>query len=182
MELLFADTGEIIGKQVWKRHHELVFTHHIWDIYGMYVWSNKWLYKSGVTWLGPSSNMWRGSIAPQHHQGMLGGISCESYNPTQFRPHFCRGNSGHKESACNAGFDSWLRKISCRKKWQPNPNSCLGNPMDRGPGELQSNGLQRVGHDWEIASDSTGKEFNPTRPLSTSGTSHKSSFGPCTSD
>ena len=26
--------------------------------------------------------------------------------------------------------------------------SCLENPMDRGPGGLQSTGLQRVGHNW----------------------------------
>ena len=29
----------------------------------------------------------------------------------------------------------------------PLPCSCLENPMDRGPGGLQSIGLKRVGHD-----------------------------------
>ena len=29
----------------------------------------------------------------------------------------------------------------------PHPNSCLGNPMNRGAGELPPTGLQRVGHD-----------------------------------
>ena len=29
------------------------------------------------------------------------------------------------------GFDSWVRKIPWRRKWQPLQNSCLENPMDR---------------------------------------------------
>ena len=28
------------------------------------------------------------------------------------------------------GFDSWIKKVRWRKKWQPAP-FCLGNPMDR---------------------------------------------------
>ena len=28
-------------------------------------------------------------------------------------------------------FNPWVRKIPWRKKWQPTPVSCLGNPMDR---------------------------------------------------
>ena len=30
------------------------------------------------------------------------------------------------------GFDPWVRKIPWKRKWQPTPYSCLGNPMDRG--------------------------------------------------
>ena len=44
------------------------------------------------------------------------------------------GSDG-KVSACNRGdpgFDSWVRKIPWRRKWQPTPLSCLGNPMNRG--------------------------------------------------
>ena len=40
-----------------------------------------------------------------------------------------------KESACQCRrceFDPWVRKIPWRRKWQPTPYSCLGNPMDRG--------------------------------------------------
>ena len=29
-------------------------------------------------------------------------------------------------------LDSWVGKISWRRKWQPTPVFCLGNPMDRG--------------------------------------------------
>ena len=38
-----------------------------------------------------------------------------------------------KESACQSrrpGFDPWVRKIPWRRKWQPTPVSCLGNPID----------------------------------------------------
>ena len=41
-----------------------------------------------------------------------------------------------------------LRKIPWRRARQPTQYSCLENPMDRGIGELQSTGSQRVGHDW----------------------------------
>ena len=41
-----------------------------------------------------------------------------------------------QESTCNAGkrfgFDPWTRKIPWRRAWQPTPDSCLENPMDRG--------------------------------------------------
>ena len=30
------------------------------------------------------------------------------------------------------GFNLWVWKIPWRRKWQPTPLSCLGNPMDRG--------------------------------------------------
>ena len=56
-----------------------------------------------------------------------------------------------KNSACQCrtrGFDPWSRQIPGRRKWQPTPLSCLGNPMDRGAWRTtQSMGLQRVGHD-----------------------------------
>ena len=40
-----------------------------------------------------------------------------------------------KESACQwkrHGLDPWVRKISCRRGWNPLQYSCLENPMDRG--------------------------------------------------
>ena len=40
-----------------------------------------------------------------------------------------------KESICQCrrlGFNPWVGKIPWRRKWQPTPNSCLGNPMDGG--------------------------------------------------
>ena len=49
-------------------------------------------------------------------------------------PQWCNG----KESACQCrrlkrhGFDSWVRKIPWRRKWQPIPDSCLQNSRDRG--------------------------------------------------
>ena len=59
------------------------------------------------------------------------------------------GGSDGKESTCNAG-DLGLIPGSERSPAEGNGNplqySCLGNPMDRGPGGLQSMGLQRVRH------------------------------------
>ena len=49
-------------------------------------------------------------------------------------------------------FDPWARKILWSRKWQPTPgfffffplqDSCLGKPMDRGPGTLQFTGSQK---------------------------------------
>ena len=40
-----------------------------------------------------------------------------------------------KKSTCQCRrreFDPWVGKIPWRRKWQPTPVSCLGNPMDRG--------------------------------------------------
>ena len=39
------------------------------------------------------------------------------------------------------GFDPWVRKFPWKREWQPNPVSL--------PGELQSMGARRVGHDGE---------------------------------
>ena len=70
--------------------------------------------------------------------GFLGGSSGEE--PTCQR-------RGHKR----CGFDPWVGKIACRRKWQ----SIFGNPISilaweiswiEDPGGLQSIGLQRVGH------------------------------------
>ena len=56
------------------------------------------------------------------------------------------GGSVVKNSACQCrtrGFDPWSRQIPGRRKWQPTPLSCLGNPMDRGAWwTTQSMGLQ----------------------------------------
>ena len=63
------------------------------------------------------------------------------------------GGSAGKESACNAGDTGDVVSIpgSGRSPGGGNGNShqysCLQNPKDRGPGWLQSMGLQRVGHD-----------------------------------
>ena len=45
------------------------------------------------------------------------------------------------------GFNPWIGKIPWRRKWQPTPTFLPEKCHDRGPGGLQSNGLQRVGHD-----------------------------------
>ena len=61
------------------------------------------------------------------------------------------GSSNDKESACNEG-DMGSIAGSARSSGEGNGYqlhySCLGNPMDRGPGGLQPLGLQRVRHDW----------------------------------
>ena len=60
------------------------------------------------------------------------------------------GSSDDKESACNEG-DMGSIAGSARSSGEGNGYqlhySCLGNPMDRGPGGLQPLGLQRVRHD-----------------------------------
>ena len=46
-------------------------------------------------------------------------------------PWWLRG----KESACECrrhGFDPWVGKIPCRRKWHPLQYFCLGSPMDTG--------------------------------------------------
>ena len=61
------------------------------------------------------------------------------------------GGSDGKESACNAEHLGSIL-VSGRSSGEGNGNllqyPCLNNPMDRGPGGLQSMGSQRVGHDW----------------------------------
>ena len=49
-----------------------------------------------------------------------------------------RWHSG-KESACKCGrhkrcgFNPWIRKTPWSRKWNPTPDSCLENSIDRGP-------------------------------------------------
>ena len=55
-----------------------------------------------------------------------------------------------QEPACQCrrwGFDPRVGKIAWRKKWQPTPYSCLGNPLDRGAWQVLLMGSQRVIHD-----------------------------------
>ena len=55
-----------------------------------------------------------------------------------------------KNSVANAGDSRdaalilWLGRSSGEGNGNPLQNSCLGNPMDKEPGGLQSVGLQRV--------------------------------------
>ena len=44
------------------------------------------------------------------------------------------GGASGKEPNCQrrCGFNPWVGKIPWRRKWQPTPQSCLENPMDRG--------------------------------------------------
>ena len=59
------------------------------------------------------------------------------------------GDSEGKDSACQCRrlrFHPWVGKMPWRK--QPIQYSCLGNPMFRRAGGLQSMRLQRAGHDW----------------------------------
>ena len=55
-----------------------------------------------------------------------------------------------KESACSAGEEGSVGKISWRRKWQHTPvfffslqNSCLGNPMDRAAWEATVHGFTK---------------------------------------
>ena len=63
---------------------------------------------------------------------------------------YSSGASG-KEPACQCrrcerhGFDSWVRKIPWRRKWQPTPVFLPGEWTEE-PGRQQSMGSQTVGH------------------------------------
>ena len=67
------------------------------------------------------------------------------------RKGFPSGNG--KESTCQCrrlkrhGFDSWVRKIPWRRKWQPIPILAWKIPWTEESGKLQSLGSQRVRHD-----------------------------------
>ena len=82
------------------------------------------------------------SIQQRHHFANKGPYS-QSYN-------FSSSGSDGKASAYNAG-DLGSIPGSGRSPGEGNGNplqySCLENPMDRGPGRLQSTGSQRVRHD-----------------------------------
>ena len=41
------------------------------------------------------------------------------------------------------GFDPWVVKMPWRRKWQPTPGSCLGNPMDSGAWWATVHGLAK---------------------------------------
>ena len=46
------------------------------------------------------------------------------------------------------GFDPWVRKIPCRRKWQPTWYSCLGNPIGGGAWWPVVLGIAKSWHDW----------------------------------
>ena len=76
---------------------------------------------------------------------------------------FPSGASG-KESACQCRrhkrrrFDPWVRKILCRKKWQPTPVFLSGKiPRTEKPGGLQSMGLQKESHTTEATEHALGR-------------------------
>ena len=53
-------------------------------------------------------------------------------------------NAGDKKY----GFDPWVRKISCRRAWQPTPVFLPGEmPWTEEPGRLQPIESHRAGHD-----------------------------------
>ena len=63
-----------------------------------------------------------------------------------------------KESVCQCrrlkrwGFNSWVRKIPRRRKWQPTPVLLLGKPHgQRNLVGYSPWGRERVGHDWARA-------------------------------
>ena len=60
-----------------------------------------------------------------------------------------RWQSG-KEATCQCrrcGFNPWVQEDALERKWQPAPVLYGRIPWTEEPGELQSMGLQRVGHD-----------------------------------
>jgi hypothetical protein len=72
--------------------------------------------------------------------------SCHSHSVPALFPNSAPtpcfpGDTVVKEPTCQGrrcGFNPWVGKIHWRRKWQPIPGSCLGNPM----------GSQRIWHNW----------------------------------
>ena len=64
------------------------------------------------------------------------------------------GSSDDKESACNAGDLGLI--IPWRREWQPIPLFFPENSMDGGVWGATVHGLQRVGHDWVINTNTRG--------------------------
>ena len=64
------------------------------------------------------------------------------------------GSTSGKEPAShcrrhkNCGFYPWVRKIPWRRTWQPTPVFLRGKSHGQRSPEGNSQGLQRVGHDW----------------------------------
>ena len=60
-------------------------------------------------------------------------------------------DSNGKASVCQRRgywFSPWVRKVPCRKRWQPTPNILAWKiPWTEEPGGLQSMGSQRMGHE-----------------------------------
>ena len=87
---------------------------------------------------------------PQH-SNFLWEVKIEVVSRTSIMWGFSGGPSG-KEPACQCrgykrhGFDPWVRKILCRRAWQPTPVFFLENPMDRGA-QATVIGSQGVRHD-----------------------------------
>ena len=60
-------------------------------------------------------------------------------------------SSFSEETSCECrghGFHPWVGKIPWRRKCQPTPVFCLGNPMDRGAWQAVVHGVARVVHDF----------------------------------
>ena len=51
------------------------------------------------------------------------------------------GNSNGKQPACNV--EPWVRKIPCRRAWQPTPVFLPGDPMDRGAWRATVHGIAK---------------------------------------
>ena len=57
------------------------------------------------------------------------------------------GGSAVKNLPANAGecgFNPWVQKIPWKRKWQPTPVLCLGNPADRGVWWGTDHGIAKV--------------------------------------
>ena len=60
---------------------------------------------------------------------------------------FPNGSAVKNHLQCSrCGFDPWVGKVPWRRAWQPTPVFLPGEPMDKGPGGLQSTGSLRVEH------------------------------------
>ena len=72
-------------------------------------------------------------------------------------------DSNDKASVCQCRgywFNPWVRKVPCRRRWQPTPNILAWKiPWTEEPGGLQSMGSQRMGHELATIQQSMQNQF-----------------------
>ena len=86
---------------------------------------NNWIIPYSILY----SRLLNNTLRIQSHVSFFWNILARSWSspssltrPSTSKPSWVLpGGLGRKESTCNAGFNSWVRKIPWRKKWQPTP-------------------------------------------------------------
>ena len=101
--------------------------------------SGDWSPRQAPAWLLTSSlNLWVTHRSPSscEESEMLQDLCCSHrLLPTE---------SGIRKTVVTDGFDPWVRKITCKRKWQPTPVLFLGNSKDRGAWRAAVHGVAKL--------------------------------------